>query len=435
MAWSYDLLDACERSLFENLSVFVGGFSLEGAQAAAGTGGDALAVLPDLVAKSMVQVEPGLDGETRYRVLEPLRQFAYARLSDSGGLEAAHRAHVEYILRVVEPASHGIAMGRLFDRFQGITTEQDNIRAALEWAFATSDVEVAARIGAAMWMWWSRPDRQALGRAWLEQIQALPGLDQVPLATRGRAKVGVAFLAMFDDAAHAARVSEEVARLAEATGDAALYAVALSVQSTSMMILSQVDAAEPLVYASIQAAREANLRWIEVADRRHARAARAHARRPRASGRADRLTRTRARRRHSTPGLARMPAATLAPAEFDPRIGQHSLQLPAPRPGLAQIGQQVIRARRAVRLIVAGVRRAHEAYVSTFMPRETCATQESEPQRAPAFLSVLGGNPDQRRSATGWSADQRRPRPAPPACRSTGQRWHWHPGERARARN
>ena len=84
---------------------------------------------------------------------------------------------------------------------------------------------------------------------------------------------------------------------------------------------------------------------------------------PRRGGTAVRLARTRARRRHSTPGLAGMPAAALAPAEFDACVGQHPLQLPAPRPRLAQIGQQVLRACWAARLIVAGVRRAHEAYV------------------------------------------------------------------------
>jgi predicted ATPase len=187
MAWSYELLDASERRLFERLSVFVGGFCLEAARAAAGADVDALAVLPSLVAKSIVQVERGIDGDTRYRVLEPLRQFSFARLRDSGGSDAAHRAHVEYILRLIEPTGQGTDLGRLFERFHGMTIEQYNIRAALEWAFATSNAEIAARIGAAMWMWWSRPDRQAQGRVWLDQIQAMPGIDQVPPATRGRA--------------------------------------------------------------------------------------------------------------------------------------------------------------------------------------------------------------------------------------------------------
>jgi predicted ATPase/DNA-binding CsgD family transcriptional regulator/DNA-binding XRE family transcriptional regulator len=264
MGWSYQLLEPDERRLFERLSVFVGGFSLAGAHAAAPPGVDPLAVLPGLVTKSMVQLEPYPDGDVRYRLLEPLRQFAYARLSDSGPPDAAHRALAEFILHIVDPVTHGTELGGLLDRWATLTAEEDNIRAALEWAVATADALLAVRIGAAMWMWWSRPDRQAQGRAWLDQILSMPNLGEVPIAMLGRARVGMAFLALTSsDMGQATRIAGEVARTAHRTGDVPLYAVATSVQSAAMLYMGEPDAAEPLIHESIRAARASGLRWIE----------------------------------------------------------------------------------------------------------------------------------------------------------------------------
>jgi predicted ATPase/DNA-binding CsgD family transcriptional regulator len=266
MAWSYALLDTAERCLFERLAVFAGGFSLEGAHASAPDDIDALEVVSRLVAKSMIQVEPQPEGAVRYRLLEPLRQFARARLEESGELESARRRHAEYMLAVVEAAGGDLSAPGLVVRTERLSPEADNIRVAVEWATENGETHLALRVAGALWMWWSRPDRQRQGLVWLEQILALPDADREPLQ-RGRVVVGQAFLSLLQgEMAAAARLAGDMRELAQSAGDATLLAVASSVLATAKVYLGESDASEPLLHESIQAARQSGLQWIEVLD-------------------------------------------------------------------------------------------------------------------------------------------------------------------------
>ena len=111
IAWSYALLDESERSLYRRLAVFAGGFSLDGAQAVAAGDLDAFDVLPRLISRSIVQVDPQPDGGIRYRLLEPLRQFGYARLVESDELESARARQVEYLIELAESIGLGAPPG------------------------------------------------------------------------------------------------------------------------------------------------------------------------------------------------------------------------------------------------------------------------------------------------------------------------------------
>jgi predicted ATPase/DNA-binding CsgD family transcriptional regulator/DNA-binding XRE family transcriptional regulator len=263
IAWSYALLDAPERRLFERLAVFGGGFTLEGAQRICPVATDALAVLPRLVTRSIVQLEPQLNGGVRYRLLEPLRQFAYACLVESGELETARRLQAEHILAIAEPIGRTSELPVLPAQQQTLNPEPDNVRLALEWACAQPDADVAVRFGAALWMWWSRPDRQAQGRAWLEQILAMPGADQNP--GYGQVVVGLAFLARArGDMAEATSLADAAQRIADHTADVALSAIAQYVRGTALALMSGAEAAEPVVRESVARARLAGLTWIEM---------------------------------------------------------------------------------------------------------------------------------------------------------------------------
>src|SRR5262249_29799344 len=105
--WSYDLLAPEEQSLFDRLSVFAGGWTLEAMEAVTGNNLRALellVVLERLVDKSMVQVDDAPGHARRYRLLEPLRQFAHNRLEQRGEVATTHERHAAFILELFEDA-------------------------------------------------------------------------------------------------------------------------------------------------------------------------------------------------------------------------------------------------------------------------------------------------------------------------------------------
>lgn len=134
MDWSYDLLDTRERALFERLSAFSGSFDLAAVQAVCSVGDldaeETVAVLATLVDKSMVMPAPAQTAGLRYRLIDPLRQYAQHQLSRA---ETAplRRRHAEYFLSVVERASGERAESQVNAE---LLDDEANLRAALEWA-------------------------------------------------------------------------------------------------------------------------------------------------------------------------------------------------------------------------------------------------------------------------------------------------------------
>ena len=106
IAWSYDLLTEAERTVFNRLSVFHGGCTLEAAErVCAGDGidsDDVLDLLTSLVDKSMVVADTLAEGATRYRLLETLRQYGHERLIESGQENAVCQRHAEYYTELAE---------------------------------------------------------------------------------------------------------------------------------------------------------------------------------------------------------------------------------------------------------------------------------------------------------------------------------------------
>jgi predicted ATPase/class 3 adenylate cyclase len=147
--WSYELLAPRERNLFRVLSVFSGGFTLD--DAAAVTGGDANEVLDELtslVDKSLLAIAADRS-EARYRLLEPIREYARERLDETGTSDDVLRQHAltfavsadrSYVEWDTAPATDWLAR---------TASELDNVRAALEWALGSEQaVDVGARIAA-----------------------------------------------------------------------------------------------------------------------------------------------------------------------------------------------------------------------------------------------------------------------------------------------
>ena len=146
--WSYDLLEHPERELFEELCVFRGGWTLDAAEAVSGAP-DTLARLARLVDQSLVLAEPDDSGGIRYRVLEPVRQFAEEGLETRRAAKRARDRHARYFLGLAEHAQ--VALWGVNQRGSWIprlAREHDNMRAALRWLIDTGDAERAQLMGA-----------------------------------------------------------------------------------------------------------------------------------------------------------------------------------------------------------------------------------------------------------------------------------------------
>ena len=198
--WSYDLLSEPEKDLFARLSVFAGGFTLEAAEAVGGDEAsgeeDVLVLLGNLVDQSLVPAEPDeADDGTRYRMLEPVRQYALERLEQSGKAEEARRQHARcYLLALAERAGPGLKGPGQRAWLKRLETELDNLRAAIGWSIDHGEVEAVAKMASATTVfWWLRghldgpsPDGGGAGeRARYARIR--PG--EAP-ARRGHARPG-----------------------------------------------------------------------------------------------------------------------------------------------------------------------------------------------------------------------------------------------------
>ncbi len=173
--WSHDLLSESERRLFRRLSVFTGGFTLEAAEAVgtAGSGGieDVLEQLGILVEQSLVVVlPPKSGGETRYGMLEPVRQYALEKLEESGEAGTVGRSHAAFFLALADRAHPELLGERQVEWLERLEQEYGNLRAAMSWAVDADDGVTGVRMGWTLWyFWWARSYHRE-GRRWMEEV-------------------------------------------------------------------------------------------------------------------------------------------------------------------------------------------------------------------------------------------------------------------------
>jgi len=183
--WSYDLLSERERTLFRRLSVFAGGFILEAAEAVGSAddleAGEVLGTLGTLVEQSLVVMEAGGDGP-RYKMLEPVRQYALEKLGESGEERGVRGRHAGHYLMLMEEAGvglkgpdQGLWVGRL-------TAELDNVRAALGWATANGQAERIAEASWDSWTYWWSSGNISEGRRMEDALAARPDLPALACA-------------------------------------------------------------------------------------------------------------------------------------------------------------------------------------------------------------------------------------------------------------
>lgn len=220
VVWSYDLLDEPGRKLFRALSVFAGGWTIEGAKAVVPEA-DVLWVLERLVEASLVVPETGGD---RYRLLEPIREFASNELDDREESQDVRDRHAAYYLALAEEAKHGLKGGEQLSWLKRLDEEHDNMRAALSWflrqarAGTVRGNEQALRLVAALVRFWYLRGHWSEGRGWLEATLAVSTESQS--VHRASALDGVGLITLFqNDYPQATAYLEESLGLFRSLGD------------------------------------------------------------------------------------------------------------------------------------------------------------------------------------------------------------------------
>jgi non-specific serine/threonine protein kinase len=233
IAWSYGLLTPQQQLLFRRLSVFVGGFTLEAAEAVSGEidrgpAFDSLtprsSVLDDvtsLVAQNLLRpVHRQDDGpeadEPRFTMLETVREFGLTLLEANGEAVETHRRHAAFFLALGRNLAAQLAGPEMAIALDRLAVELPNVRAALAWTLAHDETETALRLAASLYAFWNYRGHLAEGRRWLEQTLARGG---IPARARTDGLLAAAGLAALQgDHTHVATLVEVAQTLAEAEG-------------------------------------------------------------------------------------------------------------------------------------------------------------------------------------------------------------------------
>ena len=215
--------------MFQRLSVFAGGFDLKAAEnVCAGEGIERehiLDLVTQLVEKSLVLVREQT-GTTRYRLLEPIRQYAQDRLRESGALPVVQRRHVYYFLRVAQGAASQLLGPDTLLAVEELELEHANLLAALAWA-AENEPESALKLSNALGWFWECRGYLAEGREWFKRTIAQSPATLVDL--QGEAHVRAGRLACWQgEYEHAIALTEKGLRLCEQSGNRRWLGVALN---------------------------------------------------------------------------------------------------------------------------------------------------------------------------------------------------------------
>ncbi len=176
MDWSYQLLSEEERTFLRRLSVFAGGWTLEAAEGICSRGDAEVTHILDLLVqlfdKSLVIAE--IQGaETRYRLLETVRQYGRARLVEAGEASEFLTRHRNWYLALAQQAERELPGRRQQTWLQRLDAEHDNLRAALVWSKADpGGAHAGLQLAGALQWFWNDHGHLSEGRAWLEEALA-----------------------------------------------------------------------------------------------------------------------------------------------------------------------------------------------------------------------------------------------------------------------
>jgi predicted ATPase/transcriptional regulator with XRE-family HTH domain len=258
IAWSHDLLSRDEQTLFRRLGVFVGGWTLEAAEAVTNLDRklDVLEGIASLVDKSLIRQVDQSSDEARFAMLETIREFALEQLGQHPDEEQVIRgAHARYYADLAISARVGFALG-LPVALRQMRDDQDNLRAMLAQFLASGDAETALRVaGQSLFQYWVVAGGQfSEGRAWLDR--ALRAGGSASPTARAWGLHGVTMLALFqNDVENARKAAIECRALALLADDPILQVVGPRTLATVEEAAGRIDVALPLAVEAVAAAR------------------------------------------------------------------------------------------------------------------------------------------------------------------------------------
>ncbi len=267
IAWSYDLLGQDEKALFRRLAVFVGGCTLEAAEAVYTAQGDllidVLEAVAALVDKSLLRQETQADGQPRLLMLETLREYALERLKASGEAEAVRRQHAIFFLRFSEEAEPKIRGAEHFLWRTRLEVEHDNLRAALRWTLESQEAEMGMQLAFSLVAFWRASNQDREGRNWCEQVLAQPGTS-ARTAARAMALLAAGAMTMYQgDLPQAQLLLEESIAIGREVGRAAkrTLALALALLAYGALLQGNLGAARELAEEGVRLFREVGEAW------------------------------------------------------------------------------------------------------------------------------------------------------------------------------
>lgn len=204
--------------------MFVGGMTLEATEAVCTAPGktDILDGVSSLLDKSLLRRDEALGDEPRFEMLETVREYALAKLKESGEDTTAHQRHAAYYLAFVNLATSGLAGPRQGWWLRRLDEEMDNVRAALRWSRDSEQAEHGLRMASALGGYWRLRGRLTEGRAWLDELLSVQdsASPRAKPEVCGRAMTAAADLASIQgDLAAAERLAVDGLALCSECGD------------------------------------------------------------------------------------------------------------------------------------------------------------------------------------------------------------------------
>lgn len=218
---SWSLLDETERTLFSRLAIFHGSFTAEAAKQVAEA---ELFDLGTLIDKSLLRqsVEEAYASESRFVMLEPIREYAMEMLLERGEYHKLQHTHATYYSTLAENAGAHWYTQTAEIAIRQLSAEYDNLYTALVWSKASNHPTIGLQIAVALTPLWKVRCFLKEGSEWLADLLKLDADNQeaANLAVRVRALKCAARLATDKfDFAEAAKLLKESLAIRHALGE------------------------------------------------------------------------------------------------------------------------------------------------------------------------------------------------------------------------